>query len=49
MKLTKEEQGILESVEQGEWRRVPNFKRETKRYRDSAGATLRKGKRVKIK
>ena len=49
MKLTQEEKGILESVERGEWKKVPNFKREAKRYQDAARATLRKDKRVNIR
>jgi predicted DNA binding CopG/RHH family protein len=49
MKLTKEEKSILASVERGEWKRVPNFKRETKRYQEAARATLRKDKRVNIR
>ena len=49
MKLTKEEKNILESVERGEWKRIPNFKTEAKRYRDVARATLRKDKRVNIR
>ena len=49
MKLTKEEKKILKSVEQGEWKRIPNFKRETERYREAARVTLRKDKRVNIR
>ena len=40
MKLDKEEKKILKSVERGEWRRIPNFKNEAKRYRKLAKATL---------
>ena len=49
MKLTKEEKEILDSVEQGEWKRVPNFQDEVKKYREAARATLRKDKRVNIR
>ncbi len=42
MKLTQEEKGLLDSVEKGEWKRIPNFTREAVRYRDAARATLRK-------
>jgi predicted DNA binding CopG/RHH family protein len=49
MKLTKEEKDILESVERGEWRRIPNFDKEAKRYREYARASLRKDKRVNIR
>ncbi len=49
MKLTKEEKTILDSVENGEWERVPSFKREAERYQKVASATLRKDKRVNIR
>lgn len=49
MKLTKEEKEILDSVERGEWKQVPDFKREAKRFQESAKATLRKDKRVNIR
>jgi len=49
MKITKEEKDILESVEKGEWKRIPNFKREISRYREAARNTLRKDKRVNIR
>ncbi len=49
MKLTQEEKNLLESVESGEWKRIPNFKQEASRYREAARATLRKDKRVNIR
>jgi predicted DNA binding CopG/RHH family protein len=49
MKLTKEEKDILDSVEKGEWKTIPNFKREAKRMQEAARATLRKDKRVNIR
>ncbi len=49
MKLTKEEKDILASVEKGEWKQIPKFKREAKRFQESARATLRKDKRVNIR
>jgi len=49
MKLTKEEREILESVEAGEWKRVPSFKKDAARYREYARATLKKDKRVNIR
>jgi len=49
MILTKEEKGILDSVEGGEWQRIPNFSREVKRFQEAAQATLRKDKRVNIR
>jgi predicted DNA binding CopG/RHH family protein len=47
--MTKEEKDILASVENGEWKRIPNFKREISRYREAARNTLRKDKRVNIR
>ena len=49
MKLTKEEKEILDSVEQDEWKRIPDYKKEMARYREAARATLRKDKRVNIR
>jgi len=49
MKLTKDEKEILDSVERGEWKRIPNFKEEARRYQEAARATLRKDKRVNIR
>ena len=49
MKLTQEEKDIVESVERGDWKRIPNFKREAKRFQSIAKATLRKDKRVNIR
>lgn len=49
MKLDKEEKDLLDSVEKGEWRSIPNLKQEMKKYREAARATLRKDKRVNIR
>ena len=49
MKLNKEEKELLKSVENGEWRQIPNFKKEAKRYQKTARETLRKNKRVNIR
>ncbi len=49
MKLNKEEEDLLKSVERGEWRRIPDFEKESKRYQESARKTLRKDKRVNIR
>jgi predicted DNA binding CopG/RHH family protein len=49
MKLTKKEKDILNSVEKGEWKRIPNFKKEAVRYQEVARATMRKDKRVNIR
>ncbi len=48
-KLTKEEKGMLDSYERGEWRSVKNLGSEIKRYQAMARATLRKDKRVNIR
>lgn len=45
----EEQKDILESVERGQWRRIPDFDQEAKRYQESARATLRKDKRVNIR
>ncbi|HIJ66053.1 MAG TPA: antitoxin [Candidatus Hydrogenedentes bacterium] len=49
MKLSDEEREILESVERGEWRRIPDFRKEVGRYQEYAKATLRKDRRVNIR
>lgn len=49
MKLTPEEKDLLNSVERGEWRRIPNFRKEANRYRAAARSSLRKDKRVNIR
>lgn len=49
MRLTKEESAILKSVERGEWKRIPDFSHEARRFQEAARATLRKDKRVNIR
>ena len=49
MNLTKEEKDLLDSVEKGEWKRIPNFRREASRLQEAARNTLRKDKRVNIR
>jgi len=49
MKLTKEEQEILESVESGEWQSIPKVEEAGALYQAAAKATLRKDKRVNIR
>lgn len=49
MKLSKEEKTILESVERGRGKSVPQLKKEAERYQDYARATFRKDKRVNIR
>jgi len=49
MKLSEEEKELLDSVERGEWKTIPNFKKEAKQYQEYARATFRKDKRVNIR
>jgi predicted DNA binding CopG/RHH family protein len=49
MNLTAEEQELLESVERGDWRRIPDFEEEAERIQATAKATFRKDKRVNIR
>jgi len=49
MKPTKEEKDLLDSVERGEWRHIPDYTKEASRYVESARNTLRKDKRVNIR
>ena len=49
MRLTTEEKDILDSVEKGEWKQIPDFRQEAVRYQKAAEATLRKDKRVNIR
>ncbi|MCK4729113.1 MAG: antitoxin [Desulfobacterales bacterium] len=49
MKLSKDEKELLDSVERGEWRTIPNFKKEAQRYQEYAKATFRKDRRVNIR
>ena len=49
IKLDKEEQGILDSFERGEWTSVKNPKRELAQHRQYAKNTLRKDRRVNIR
>jgi len=49
LKLDKEEQGLVDSFERGEWRSVPNFEQEKKKYQEIAAATFRKDRRVNIR
>jgi len=47
--LSKEENELLESVERGEWKSVPNLEAEKKKAVLAARETLRKNKRVNIR
>jgi len=49
LKLDKEEQDLVDSFERGEWRSVPNFEQEKKKYEEIAAATFRKDRRVNIR
>lgn len=49
MKLDKEEQVLLDSVEAGEWKPVENQEDRKKSYRKIAKATFRKDSRVNIR
>ncbi len=49
IKLDKEEEELLASVEAGEWRSVPNFEEEKKKAEKIAAATFKKDRRVNIR
>jgi predicted DNA binding CopG/RHH family protein len=49
VKLTKEEKEILDSVENGEWERIPEFGSKVLELREAAQSTMRKDKRVNIR
>jgi predicted DNA binding CopG/RHH family protein len=49
MKLSKEEQDLLESVEKDEWQRVPELDVLKDRYQEYAKATFSKDKRINIR
>jgi len=47
--LTKEEQEILDAVENGEFKTVKNFEREKKRFQAIARNTLNKARNINIR
>ncbi len=47
LKLNKEEQELLDSVERGEWKSVKNYKKEADFARKAAVNFLRRGKTIK--
>ena len=49
MNLTPEEQELLDSVENNEWRSIADVENESKRYQAYAKATVRKDKRINIR
>jgi predicted DNA binding CopG/RHH family protein len=48
-KLKKDEKKLLDSVESGEWRSVPDREREISRYQEYAAATFKKDRRINIR
>ena len=49
MKISKGEKEILDSVERGEWRTIPDVEKESHRYQKYARAAFRKDKRINIR
>jgi len=49
MKLSKEEKELLKSVENEEWKSIPNFEKNKNRFQEIAKATIRKDKRINIR
>ena len=49
MKMNRDEKEILNSVERGEWRTIPEGEKESDRYRRYARSTFRKDKRINIR
>jgi len=48
-KLEDEESEILDSIEKGEWKSVPNVKEEIQKYQQYAKASINKDKRINIR
>ena len=48
-KLEKEVKKLIDSVEAGEWRSVPDRERQVVRYREYAAATFKKDQRITIR
>ena len=49
MKLTKEEKKLMESLEKDEWKSIPDLKKEIKRSKAYAKATITKDQRMNIR
>lgn len=49
MRLNKEEKQILEDFENGEFKRIPNFRKEKQDLEHAARQTLLKDKRINIR
>ncbi|MCH7764757.1 MAG: antitoxin [Candidatus Marinimicrobia bacterium] len=47
--LTKEEKGLLKSIESGEWETVEDLPKRKAEFQEYAKATLKKDKRVNIR
>ena len=48
-KLKKDERELLDSVEAGAWKSVPDREKELKRYQEYAAATFKKDRRINIR
>lgn len=48
-RLKKDEKQLLDSVESGEWRSVPDRETEISRYQEYAAATFKKDRRINIR
>jgi len=48
-KLKKGEKELLDSVESGEWRSVPDREAEVSRYQEYAASTFKKDRRINIR
>lgn len=49
MRLDKEERGITQSYERGEWESIKNFQSRKEQHQEYAKATFRKDRRVNIR
>ena len=49
MKLDKEEQELLRSIDRKEWKRVKNFEGEVNKLQQAAKNTLKKDQRISIR
>ena len=49
VRLSREENELLKSVERGEWKSVPRLPAAVKRYREYAESTFKKSRRVNIR
>jgi predicted DNA binding CopG/RHH family protein len=48
-RLKSDEKNLLDSVESGEWRSVPDREAEVSRYQEYAAATFKKDRRINIR